>query len=102
MSCAFEPLGLIAAEAFAVGCVVIAAATGGLGELVSPPAGIAVPWSDDQQRLALRFARAVNAVTGDAGEAAGIRRAQRERLQGYGLDEFCRELEAVGDRAGRT
>lgn len=99
---AFEPLGLIAAEAFAAGCVVVASATGGLGELVRPPAGIAVPWSDDRQRLAHGFAQAVNAVTGDSREAAGIRRAQRERLRGYGVDAFCRELEAAGERAGRT
>jgi glycosyltransferase involved in cell wall biosynthesis len=99
---AFEPLGLIAAEAFAAGCVVVAAATGGLGELVSPPAGITVAWSDDQPRLALRFARAVNDVSRDPHTAAGIRRAQRERLRGYGVDAFCRGLAAIEDQARRT
>ncbi len=98
---AFEPLGLIAAEAFAAGAIVVATGVGGLGELVRPPAGVSIGWHDDPDLLGRAFARAINSLPTDGSDLAAIQRAQRERLRRYPPELFCRELAAVADLAGQ-
>jgi glycosyltransferase involved in cell wall biosynthesis len=85
----YEGYGMAVAEALARGLPVVSTATGAIGTLVGPDAGLLVPPGDD-----VSLARALSAMVGDgalrARLAAGARRV-RERLPSW--DDAAQRME---------
>lgn len=84
----FEPFGLIAAEAMALGCPVIASRTGGLQEIIeNGHSGLLVPANDPK-----RLARAIfQLLSCDESRRLLSNRAQIEVRNNFGIEKCARQ-----------
>ncbi|CAA9491501.1 MAG: Glycosyl transferase, group 1, partial [uncultured Solirubrobacteraceae bacterium] len=86
----FEPFGLVALEAMAAGCPVVAADTGGLREVVPDGTGLRVRPGD-----AGDLARALAEVLTDPGRAVTLAAAARAHAAGFGWGAAARRTAEV-------
>lgn len=89
----YEPFGLVALEAMRGGCAVVAAATGGLREVVADGTGVRVP-PDDVRALAAALRRLLD----DAGVRARLASAGAAHAERFSWDEAAGRALAVYDR----
>lgn len=89
----YEPLGIVNLEAMACGTAVVASAVGGIPEVVDDGrTGLLVPYdSGDPGAFESGITQSVNRVLDDAGEAARMGAAGRERaVREFGWDQVAR------------
>ncbi|GLF92768.1 glycogen synthase [Streptomyces yaizuensis] len=86
----YEPLGTVALEAMACGTAVVAAAVGGLPEVVDDgTTGLLVPWAPDRpEAFEAALTQAVNRVLDDPVQAVRMGAAGRQRaVREFGWDQ---------------
>ncbi|NUK24758.1 glycogen synthase [Streptomyces lunaelactis] len=89
----YEPLGIVNLEAMACGTAVVASAVGGIPEVVDDGrTGLLVPYdADHPEDFESGLTQSVNRVLDDAGEAARMGAAGRERaVREFGWDQVAR------------
>ncbi|MCX4820815.1 glycogen synthase [Streptomyces sp. NBC_01142] len=94
----YEPLGIVNLEAMACGTAVVASAVGGIPEVVDDGGtGLLVPYdSADPEAFESGITQSVNRVLDDAGEAARMGAAGRERaVREFGWDRVARRTYEV-------
>lgn len=85
-----EPFGLVALEALASGCPIIATATGGLAELVNEQNGIGVPPADE---VALK--EAIRTLANNASLRQQLGQAGQAQAQQFSWDIAAQHLETI-------
>ena len=91
----YEPFGLVALEAMRGGCAVVAAATGGLREVVVPGTGVRVP-PDDVRALSAALRRLLD----DEGLRRRLVRAGTAHAARFSWDDAAARTLEVYDRLG--
>lgn len=97
----YEPLGIVNLEAMACGTAVVASAVGGIPEVVADgTSGLLVSYAaTEQERFEQGLAEALNRLVGDAGEAARMGEAGRERaVREFGWDTVARRTVEVYEK----
>lgn len=97
----YEPLGIVNLEAMACGTAVVASAVGGIPEVVDDGrTGLLVPYDEAHpEAFESGLTQSVNRVLDDAGEAARMGAAGRDRaVREFGWDQVARRTYEVYEK----